>query len=65
MRKFFITDIHGDQKGLELLLRQSGLDWGKDQLVIGGDMINRGRTRLERLVTLSSLQSGIRARSMR
>lgn len=43
MRKFFITDIHGDLKGLELLLRQSGLDWEQDQLVIGGDMINRGK----------------------
>lgn len=43
MRKFFITDIHGDLQGLELLLRQSGLDWDQDQLVIGGDMINRGK----------------------
>ncbi|WP_340025705.1 hypothetical protein MHI24_11170 [Paenibacillus sp. FSL K6-1096] len=31
MRKFFITDIHGELKGLELLLRQSELDWEQDQ----------------------------------
>lgn len=31
MRKFFITDIHGDLKGLQLLLRQSELDWEQDR----------------------------------
>lgn len=41
--KYFITDIHGDCKGLKLLLKHAGIDLTKDQLVIGGDMINRGR----------------------
>ncbi|NQX45605.1 serine/threonine protein phosphatase [Paenibacillus tritici] len=43
MRKFFITDIHGDTKGLELLLSKAEVDWKQDQLVVGGDMINRGK----------------------
>lgn len=41
--KYFITDIHGDYSGLKLLLEHAGIDFSKDQLVIGGDMINRGR----------------------
>ncbi|MCM3624342.1 serine/threonine protein phosphatase [Brevibacillus borstelensis] len=41
--KYFITDIHGDCKGLKLLLKHAGVDFSKDQLVFGGDMINRGR----------------------
>lgn len=40
--KYFITDIHGDCKGFMLLLKHVGVDISKDQLVIGGDMINRG-----------------------
>ncbi|AIQ32263.1 metallophosphoesterase [Paenibacillus sp. FSL P4-0081] len=43
MRKFFMTDIHGDKEGLELLLRHAGADLKRDQLVFGGDMINRGK----------------------
>ncbi|WNS43149.1 metallophosphoesterase family protein [Paenibacillus sp. MMS20-IR301] len=43
MSKFFITDIHGDKKGLELLLRQADVNLSRDQLVVGGDMINRGK----------------------
>ncbi|MCG5252454.1 metallophosphoesterase family protein [Brevibacillus agri] len=41
--KFFMTDIHGDLKGMKLLLKHVGVDLSKDQLVFGGDMINRGR----------------------
>ncbi len=41
--KYFITDIHGDYRGLELLLKHVNVDFSKDQLVFGGDMINRGR----------------------
>ncbi|ELK40125.1 metallophosphoesterase family protein [Brevibacillus borstelensis] len=41
--KYFITDIHGDLKGMRLLLKHVGVDLTKDQLVIGGDMINRGK----------------------
>lgn len=41
--KYFITDIHGDYKGLELLLKHVEIDFSQDQLVFGGDMINRGR----------------------
>lgn len=43
MRKLFITDIHGELSGLKLLLQQAEVDVGCDQLVIGGDMINRGK----------------------
>ncbi|MED1850066.1 metallophosphoesterase family protein [Brevibacillus agri] len=43
MRKLFITDIHGDYQGFRLLLKHAELDLAKDQLVIGGDMINRGK----------------------
>lgn len=41
--KYFITDIHGDYKGLKLLMEHARINFSKDQLVIGGDMINRGR----------------------
>lgn len=41
--KYFITDIHGDCKGFKLLLKHVGVDFSKDQIVIGGDMINRGK----------------------
>lgn len=41
--EYFITDIHGDLQGFELLLRHVGIDFAKDRLVIGGDMINRGK----------------------
>ncbi len=43
MLKFFMTDIHGDYYGLELLLKHAKIDFSKDQLVFGGDMINRGK----------------------
>lgn len=43
MRKLFITDIHGELAGLRLLLKLAEVDLGRDQLVIGGDMINRGK----------------------
>ncbi|MDN4095614.1 MULTISPECIES: metallophosphoesterase family protein [Brevibacillus] len=41
--KFFMTDIHGDLKGMKLLLKHVEVDLTKDQLVFGGDMINRGK----------------------
>lgn len=41
--KYFITDIHGDYKGLELLLKHAKIDLSNDQLVFGGDYINRGK----------------------
>ena len=40
--KYFITDIHGDYRGLELLLKHAKVDLTIDQLVFGGDYINRG-----------------------
>lgn len=43
MRKFFMTDIHGDLKGLKQLLKKAEVAPGRDQLVFGGDMINRGK----------------------
>jgi len=41
--KFFMTDIHGDEKGMKLLLKHAGLNFSRDQIVFGGDMINRGK----------------------
>lgn len=41
--KYFITDIHGDYRGLELLLKQADIDFTADQLVFGGDYIDRGK----------------------
>lgn len=41
--QYFITDIHGDDHGLALLLEYAGVDFTKDSLVIGGDMIDRGK----------------------
>ncbi|MBO2945641.1 serine/threonine protein phosphatase [Paenibacillus sp. F411] len=41
--KFFITDIHGEYNGLELLLKHAEIDFMKDQVVFGGDYINRGK----------------------
>lgn len=41
--KYFMTDIHGDHKGMQLLLKHAGIDFSKDQLIFGGDMINRGK----------------------
>ncbi|AIQ54742.1 metallophosphoesterase family protein [Paenibacillus sp. FSL R7-0331] len=43
MRTFFITDIHGDLEGLNLLLDKAEVVPDRDQLVFGGDMINRGK----------------------
>jgi len=41
--KYFITDIHGDFEGLKLLIKHARIDFSRDQLVFGGDMINRGK----------------------
>lgn len=38
-----MTDIHGDYKGMRLLLQHVGIDFSKDQIVFGGDMIDRGK----------------------
>lgn len=35
MRKFFMTDIHGDLKGLKQLLKKAEVAPGRDQLVFG------------------------------
>ncbi|MCR2806629.1 metallophosphoesterase family protein [Paenibacillus soyae] len=40
--KYFITDIHGDGIGLEKLLAHASMNWSTDQLVFGGDYIDRG-----------------------
>ncbi|PAF31695.1 metallophosphoesterase family protein [Paenibacillus sp. 7516] len=41
--KYFMTDLHGEYKGLKLLLKYAEIDYTKDQLVFGGDYINRGK----------------------
>jgi serine/threonine protein phosphatase 1 len=38
-----MTDIHGDCKGMDILLKHAEVDLHHDQLILGGDMINRGR----------------------
>jgi len=53
--KYFITDIHGDFKGLKLLIKHAGIDLSKDQLVIGGDMINRGKESAEVVREIKSM----------
>ncbi|GFN33368.1 metallophosphoesterase family protein [Paenibacillus xylaniclasticus] len=42
--KYFITDIHGEFNGMDLLLQEACIDFSKDQLVFGGDYINRGKS---------------------
>ncbi|WP_229696243.1 metallophosphoesterase family protein [Paenibacillus albidus] len=37
-----MTDIHGEYQGMELLLKHAEVDFEADQLVFGGDMIDRG-----------------------
>ncbi|MBN2982366.1 MULTISPECIES: metallophosphoesterase [Cohnella] len=41
--KYFITDLHGEYNGLEILLKHAEIDFAKDQVVFGGDYINRGK----------------------
>lgn len=41
--KYFMTDIHGDWHAMMILFDHVGIDFEKDRLVIGGDMINRGK----------------------
>ncbi|MEI0738854.1 metallophosphoesterase family protein [Paenibacillus sp. JTLBN-2024] len=53
--KYFITDIHGDFKGMQLLLKHAGVDLSKDQLVFGGDMIDRGKESAEVVKAIKSL----------
>lgn len=43
MRKLFITDIHGDYDGMIKLFHQAKVNPKEDQLIIGGDMIDRGK----------------------
>ncbi len=41
-RKLFVTDIHGEYRGLIELLREMDYDAFTDQLIVGGDLIDRG-----------------------
>lgn len=41
--KFFMTDIHGDDKGVDILLKHAEVDFTVDQIVFGGDYIDRGK----------------------
>nr|WP_150960509.1 metallophosphoesterase family protein [Aneurinibacillus sp. XH2] len=43
MRKLFITDIHGEYNGMMKLLEYAKFDPSSDQLVVGGDMVSRGK----------------------
>ena len=42
MRKFFISDIHGNYAALIRLLEYANIDYSTDHLIIGGDLIDRG-----------------------
>ncbi|GGN98700.1 metallophosphoesterase [Saccharibacillus kuerlensis] len=41
-RKLFVTDIHGEYRGLIELLREMDYDAFTDRLTVGGDLIDRG-----------------------
>lgn len=41
-RKLFVTDIHGEYRGLIELLREMDYDGFTDRLTVGGDLIDRG-----------------------
>ncbi|NGZ74933.1 metallophosphoesterase [Saccharibacillus alkalitolerans] len=41
-RKLFVTDIHGEYRGLIELLREMDYDAFNDRLTVGGDLIDRG-----------------------
>ncbi|WP_172251778.1 metallophosphoesterase [Saccharibacillus deserti] len=41
-RKLFVTDIHGEYRGLIELLREMEYDAFSDRLTVGGDLIDRG-----------------------
>ncbi|GIP52938.1 metallophosphoesterase family protein [Paenibacillus vini] len=47
MKRYFMTDIHGDARGMKALLDHVGIDFSVDQIVFGGDMINRGKDSAE------------------
>lgn len=56
MRKLFITDIHGCYNEMIALLEQANYQPGIDQLVVGGDMVDRGPHSAHVLRQLKSLQ---------
>lgn len=43
MRKLYMTDIHGEYAGMQQLLDYASYIPAVDQLVIGGDMVSRGK----------------------
>lgn len=45
--KYFMTDIHGDARGMKLLLEHAKVNFSRDQIVFGGDMIDRGKESAE------------------
>lgn len=53
--KYFITDIHGEYHGLELLLEYANINFTLDQLVFGGDYINRGTESASTLKKIKAL----------
>ncbi|QGQ97942.1 serine/threonine protein phosphatase [Paenibacillus psychroresistens] len=55
-RKFFISDLHGEYIGLIKLLDHVCYDPKTDQLVFGGDLINRGRHSGQLLQEVKRLQ---------
>ncbi|KEQ21574.1 metallophosphoesterase [Paenibacillus tyrfis] len=53
--KYFMTDIHGDARGMKLLLEHAKIDFSRDQIVFGGDMIDRGKESAEVIRFIKSL----------
>lgn len=43
MKKYFISDIHGNYKEMMALLNNAKVNFKHDLLIVGGDMIDRGK----------------------
>ncbi|MFS0781679.1 metallophosphoesterase family protein [Bacillus sp. 1P06AnD] len=56
MRKLFISDIHGCFNEMNMLLKQSDFDPAVDQLIVGGDLIDRGPDSAKVLAYMKGLQ---------
>lgn len=54
MSTYVIADIHGCYDEFQQLLAKAGVDLGKDELIIAGDIVDRGEQSLEMLRFLES-----------
>lgn len=56
MRTFVIGDIHAQQEKLETVLMLSQFDFGKDHLIVLGDVVDRGNEPFECMHVLCDVQ---------